>query len=323
MSVTFGSGTTVVSHFWTEFVARLGVKNLLDLMQYAEDESSYTVFAFDTGALAITCTIWRGEVPDAVRSVYPQSQNDADLADFEANYKPNANQALVPRALDGRQNSLPNLFPSGVVLYIPGAGDDAAGVGEGALFQSQSSDVVPTDHEVDFGFLDVVYLAGGQFAYTGAVVGDSADYVVYAPPTNTTSTPGAGNADVVGGALIVPAVGGSATVDLTKAIPVPNPTGTGRWDWTAAPDLVGPGAIAPNPAGKGWYDLYAVEVPLTHFVASVPMVGDNQVSLTVPAIVPARLLPQWRHRVRIRNSGGSHALSVVWSLVMARARTTT
>jgi len=323
MSVTFGSGTTVTSYFWTELKPCLFTKNLLGLMQYVEDASTYSVFAFDTSALALVCTIWRGAVPDAVLATYSQAQNDADRADFEANYKASANAALIPRSVDGRLNSLPNLFLANSMLYIPGAGDDSKlGTGNGTLFQSQSDDAAPTDHAVEFDFNDVVYLAGGQFAYVGATMGDTADYVAFAPPTATTPTPGTGNAETVGGVMIVPAVGGGVTVDMAKAVPVPNAKGLGFWDWNASSDGIGPGAITPNATRTGWYDLYVIEILLSRFVASVPMIGTNQVSLTVPAIVPARLLPQWRHRVTVHNSGGNHLLSVVWSLIMARSKTT-
>lgn len=92
MSVTFGSATSVVSSTWTVFKTNALPKALS--VQYDDDGTTYTVFAFDL-SLAYVCTIWKGTVPESVISGgYSQATNDADKSDFETNYKPNANKPV-------------------------------------------------------------------------------------------------------------------------------------------------------------------------------------------------------------------------------------
>lgn len=82
-------GEKVVGRRWA------GIKD--DLVRRAKsisyDESEpgvYRIFLSD-GTTTYETTIWRGAVPWSVAQDYSQAQNDADLADFEANYKPSAN----------------------------------------------------------------------------------------------------------------------------------------------------------------------------------------------------------------------------------------
>ena len=104
MSVNFGNNTTVISSSWAEFKPAAVAKGLL--VQYLDDGNTTTVFAFDGQMLAYSCVIWDGTVPDGViNGGYSQAQNDADLADFTANYKPTANRPLVPILADGRIRS--------------------------------------------------------------------------------------------------------------------------------------------------------------------------------------------------------------------------
>jgi hypothetical protein len=93
MSVNIQSATVITS-FWTNFKSVTSNKN--SLIQYDDDGTVYTIFAFDTSSLAYVCTIWKGTVPDPViAGGYSQAQNDSDKSDFETNYKPNANQPIA------------------------------------------------------------------------------------------------------------------------------------------------------------------------------------------------------------------------------------
>lgn len=94
MAVNFGSGTTQIDNRWTAFKALFNNKSLAPVLQYVDDGVVYSIFAFD-GPTALTCTIYKGTVPDGITGVYPQATNDADKADFEANYKPNANAKIA------------------------------------------------------------------------------------------------------------------------------------------------------------------------------------------------------------------------------------
>lgn len=77
---------------WTWFKAIAATKILS--IQSSDDAALYTVYGYD-GNEALSCVIWRGEVPvTVINGGYSQAQNDADLADFETNYLPTANRSL-------------------------------------------------------------------------------------------------------------------------------------------------------------------------------------------------------------------------------------
>jgi hypothetical protein len=91
MSVTFNANATV-SSTWTDFEVVANSKALP--IQYEDDGSVYTIFAFDDPMIYV-CTIWKGAVPDGViAGGYSQVQNDSDKTDFETNYKPSANKNI-------------------------------------------------------------------------------------------------------------------------------------------------------------------------------------------------------------------------------------
>jgi len=94
MAITFGQGLIVISTRWTSLKGVVAVKGLL--LQHDEEDGLYAIFALD-GSIVYTTNIWKqGFQPS---SDYSQEQNDADKADFEANYKSGANRPLV--AMDG------------------------------------------------------------------------------------------------------------------------------------------------------------------------------------------------------------------------------
>jgi len=237
-----------------------------------------------------------------------------------------------PITTDGRPVALNNLFPDYVMLYMAGAGDDSTtGRGNGTVFQAQSDAAGDTD--VEFYFNDWIYIAGGNMRVEGAALGDYATFEVHAPATPVTASgSNTGNCNLVdpgvGAAiLIVPAAGnGAYNVDLTQAVPinsfntdVPRQP-TGYWDWSA-PDT-GLGTVTPGAPGHSGYNLFSVALdPMVRFMAKFPLLGDNSINLTIPAISPKTILPQWILRVRMHNSG--HAgLKLCWGLVTARVKTT-
>lgn len=93
MTVNFNANTTV-SGTWTNFKAiTITVKSLP--IQYDDDGTVYTIFAFDGQTIVYICNIWKGTVPDGViNGGYSQAQNDSDKSDFETNYKANANKRI-------------------------------------------------------------------------------------------------------------------------------------------------------------------------------------------------------------------------------------
>lgn len=82
-----------VSTTWSTFKTNLSGKGLTARMQYDDDGTVYTVFAFDT-PIAYSCTIWKGTVPPSITSIYSQAQNDTDKTDFETSFKAGANASL-------------------------------------------------------------------------------------------------------------------------------------------------------------------------------------------------------------------------------------
>jgi len=63
-------------------------------VQYDDDGTVYTIFAFDDN-ICYSCTIWEGTVPaSVVDGGYSQSQNNSDKSDFETNYKSTSNGRL-------------------------------------------------------------------------------------------------------------------------------------------------------------------------------------------------------------------------------------
>ena len=233
-----------------------------------------------------------------------------------------ANSSTIPRSTDGRLNTLPTLFPATVQLTIIGAGDDPVnGNGMGTPFYHTSSDGYLTQHTITWTHNDYLYLAGGQVSYSGAVLGDYIDYYIMAPATTVTTVSGTGNVNLVGpgNVLIVPGANTNNQIDLTQAVPVPNLTMTGFWDWTPPTNGIGKGTIVPNLSQKGGYDLYTIQLQLTHPVTSLQMSGSHMFDLIIPALIPRKVLPQWLHKVIVTNSG--HAgLEVLWLFTIARAR---
>lgn len=84
---------TTVSMRWLDFVAMVDEKDIF--IQYADGTMKYQIFAFD-GDIAYFTDLFKAAYssqtdydPD-----YSQAQNDIDCADFETNYKANANQVI-------------------------------------------------------------------------------------------------------------------------------------------------------------------------------------------------------------------------------------
>lgn len=90
MQIDLGSNMIRINVTWSEYENVISTKNLPT--QYVDDADGYQIFAIDDTLLYYTY-IYKGTVP--VESGISQGQNDTDKADFETNYKPNANKNIA------------------------------------------------------------------------------------------------------------------------------------------------------------------------------------------------------------------------------------
>jgi hypothetical protein len=225
----------------------------------------------------------------------------------------------VPHTSDGKEIVLPALFPGDVSLNYCGQGD-SANLGDGQAFEASS--VTPGDTVVEFQFRDWVYLGGGDVTFGGAKLGDWITFEFYAPATPITSTPGVGNANLVGGVKLIPALNndGSHTVDMTTATPVPSASDppTGYYSWNG-PDT-GKGTLTAVDGGVAPFDLYIVPIVLHRFATRLRILGNGVLDLKVAAVKPKKLLPHWKGKITLHTTVAS-LVEVVWTLMIARKKT--
>lgn len=234
-----------------------------------------------------------------------------------------------PETPDNRPLFAPSAFREDVNVYFAGCGDD---VSTGTRFTGQSFKASITgggDTEVDWQFIETVSIIGGSATTKNAVLGDHITFELYSPATNGTS--GSGDyikAEVAPGSglhIYVPYPGGNWILDLeekyndkvsfTKVVPVPNSTNTGYFDLDSDT-----GAVTVNDQGKGKYDLFDFPIDLARFVASAHLLGDHDISYTVPAYNAKAILPHWHNRVKLHQAG-TGTLEVVWRLILGRKNT--
>jgi hypothetical protein len=240
-----------------------------------------------------------------------------------------------PETSDGKPIFLPCLFPGNVFLYPTGAGDNVTNQtrGDGQAFVVKCS--AEQDYNVEFQFIDWVYLAGGGIKWKNGEEGDWVSLAIYAPATPVTPNgSGTGNCNLVdpgvGAAiLIVPAAGnGAYDVDLEDAIPVPSyteneegiQTPNGFYNWSD-PDT-GSGVVTAGVPQASPYNLFAVALDLVRFANRLQLEGAEIQDLTVPAVKPKKILPQWKFKVTAHHAAGTADLVVHWWLTTARIKTT-
>lgn len=239
-----------------------------------------------------------------------------------------------PETSDGKPIFLPCLFPGNVYLYPTGAGDNVTNQtrGDGQAFVVKCS--AEQDYNVEFQFIDWVYLAGGGIKWKNGEDGDWVSLVIYAPATPVTPNgSGTGNCNLVdpgvGAAiLIVPAAGnGAYDVDLEDAVPVPAYTETedgtqtpsGFYNWSSPG--TGSGVVSAGVPQASPYNLFAVAIDLVRFANRLQLEGAEIQDLTIPAVKPKKILPQWKFKVTAYHAAGTADLAVQWWLTTARIKT--
>lgn len=105
MSVVIAPQFTQRYYEWTEWKTVELVKG--GQWQCDTESDKYTVWFYDGPEVHIT-NVWRIPVPHGiVEAGYSQVQADSDLAEFEADFLPGANDTLNPRAITGVQGQAP------------------------------------------------------------------------------------------------------------------------------------------------------------------------------------------------------------------------
>ena len=195
---------------------------------------------------------------------------------------------------DARPLVAPAVFPNWVYMHYTSQGDDFdAGIrGDGQALCKTLVDGDPVKTNVEFRFVDPVFIVGGFLKSDSQNIADYVELSVKAPATevsiNESNTGNCTLVNIVIGNMIAPALGnGTHDVDITspinanlsgatvaiggpvlvtKAVPVPsyasdNVTPNGYWDWNRLT-----GAITPNYTGTGRYNLLNFEVDLVKFI---------------------------------------------------------
>lgn len=78
---------------WTQFKSFKTAKNFN--IQYESENGRYIIYGYDSPEVYVSY-IYQSEVPESVLVRYSQEQNDADKADFLANYAPTSNKIINP-----------------------------------------------------------------------------------------------------------------------------------------------------------------------------------------------------------------------------------
>lgn len=205
---------------------------------------------------------------------------------------------------------LPDMWPLGVITNFCGASDDLEDgiVGTDILVIESTTQ---EDKTKTLRFIEPMHLAGGHLQYKGAVLGDHLSFVSKVPATSGTENPGDGSYmkyEVATGCnIFIPYPNGgwdldldepeNANVTFPKCRPVPAPGGTGFFNYDYTTNV-----LTVNATQTGGYNLCDWEVTLAEFITCVPIIGDDHFPLTVPAVRPVLILPQWKHVITMHNS---------------------
>lgn len=87
-----GPAFIIINVNWTALKSLVASKTLS--MQYDDTGATYEIFAIDDKVVYLAI-LYTGAVPDG----FDQSQNDADKADFLADYQPTCNQPIIPTSV--------------------------------------------------------------------------------------------------------------------------------------------------------------------------------------------------------------------------------
>lgn len=221
--------------------------------------------------------------------------------------------------------SLPNIFPPECVLNFAGRGD-AGGVRYGGdPWHAEKAGSGST--EVDFGFMDGVFVAGGQFQWCNGSFGSRLTLTLHAPATTVEDpeTPGTGNCNLVsvGGGInvIVPANGNGSKNLGTTIVPIPaedpeSAVYNGYWNYTDP--WLEEGVVSSGEPGSSKYNLFDTALKIGHFTDVSLVIDSGIAGLCIPNIKPKWILPQWKFKITLVNASADKTLQIGWNLTIAR-----
>jgi len=280
-------------------------------------------------------------------------------------FVPDINAKLVgPTTSDGKNIVTQAVFPGDQNIYFCGRGDDVAGGvrGKGTPLRfHETGPTVAPHHQTTWQFIDNVYMIGGSFDVLKGGEGDIVHFDLVAGKTDVVANGTTeGNCNLVSGVVIVPTVGGGATgthdVDVdaalnanladksdgsapnkvTQAVPVPavgpaddegNDTPAGFWNWDDDTGVITP-AIGAGGEPEGYWNLYTIDIVLTHWVEGLQLWdltddgsgarANHEFMLPTKA---KKVIPHWQCRVTLEMVS-THDVRGSWVIYLGRTNTT-
>jgi len=229
-----------------------------------------------------------------------------------------------PVAFDGKPLVTTNALPEWCILNMAGAGDLVTEIGGNNKFLLECDDP-DNDVDLEFAFIDAVYVTSGVGLIENAKLGDYIDFQVHAASSTVTENGGGtGNCNSVptglGFNIIVPAPGnGGHDIDLVDdANIVLAPDNDGWWDWDFP--HIGRGTVTPNYEQKGHYNLFPVGMNLASFATKVPLLGSNVLNFGIQNVRAKMIPPHWHWHVTLHSHTADNMTQVAFFLNVGRAR---
>jgi len=310
-------------------------------MQVEETQKFYTLKAIDGRRLWVH-QIWKSTYLASKTVVGVNvSQESADQADFEANYKTAAEDKPPTQEMtrDGKLYVHSTPAPVGATTYFTGVGDNPAdkasvGGGQKAMIDHQSgAGDIAVDIHLNMA-ANMTYLHSGFITWTSAVQ-DTVSLFVMAygstttAGTNTNYTTLAYPGHPWDGKLIVPAAANGA-IDVTTPVLIgfyPNSnkdesaTPPRYWNATWNPATKVYDNITAAPAGDGEFNMFTDEMTLFCFAREIILEGNNFMPWPFQTYDAQRLGDGMFLRLVPNTNGVDHAWKCMTTLVMYRAST--
>jgi len=227
----------------------------------------------------------------------------------------------------------------GTVIVWTGEGDDhtdpsCVGGGEPFSFNYTMGQSDPLIKYIDFNMIEnETWLHEGYITWSNCSL-DTLDLLLVTRATPFITASGT-NFNLYNGYLIVPAVPGTGTIDITTDLSEhtaglvytpKNDVGvrpTAFWDATWDSSIQKFVDIVPNPTGTGKYNLFAAEIPIAHFIRKMPLLDSGFIALN------SSDTDQLGHGMRLKmiadtnttSSVGDHDWSIACTMCLHRART--